>query len=117
MNLTSLAQAKDEVFGPVGTPERDRYEEELAKEIEKAIKKGVANSERISLTWPPVNGRSNWDDRLHVPSPAFRRLVAAALTDNEFPYLYDSYIPEIIESSGYQSNDGHDGHHHPPVEG
>ena len=33
MNLTSLAQAKDEVFGPVGTPERDRYEEELAEEI------------------------------------------------------------------------------------
>lgn len=33
MNLTSLAQAKDEVFGLVGTPERDRYEEELAEEI------------------------------------------------------------------------------------
>lgn len=33
MELTSLNQAKDEVFGPVGTPERDRYEQELAEEI------------------------------------------------------------------------------------
>ena len=48
MNLTSLNQAKDEVFGPVGTPERDRYEEKLAEEI-RAHRIGEAIKKR---GWP-----------------------------------------------------------------
>ncbi len=42
MELTSLNQAKDEVFGPVGTPERDRYEQELAEEIRCLANRGRA---------------------------------------------------------------------------
>ena len=33
MKLTSLQEAKDKVFGPVGTPERDEYERKLAAEL------------------------------------------------------------------------------------
>lgn len=34
MKLTTLKEAKDEVLGPVGTPERDEYERKLAAELQ-----------------------------------------------------------------------------------
>ena len=33
MKLTTLQEAKDKVFGPIGTPERDEYERRLADEL------------------------------------------------------------------------------------
>ena len=33
MKLTTLQEAKDKVFGPIGTPERDEYERKLADEL------------------------------------------------------------------------------------
>lgn len=34
MKLTTLQEAKDKVFGPIGTPERDEYERKLADELQ-----------------------------------------------------------------------------------
>lgn len=33
MKLTTLGEAKDRVFGPIGTPQRDEYERKLAEEL------------------------------------------------------------------------------------
>ena len=33
MEITTLQEAKDQVFGPVGTPERDEYERMLDDEL------------------------------------------------------------------------------------
>lgn len=33
MKLHTLDEMKDKVFGPIGTPERDQYEQELADEL------------------------------------------------------------------------------------
>lgn len=36
--LTDFTDLKDELFGPIGTPERDQYEKELKAEIKEQQK-------------------------------------------------------------------------------
>lgn len=93
MELTSLNQAKDEVFGPVGTPERDRYEQELAEEI---------RAHRIDIARPDIKSEAAYQ-------AALRRVEQLEeLVDDDNPVMDDNAMElEVLVDLIEEYEDAH----------